>query len=218
MFRLFLITFLASAHLSINAQITEGYFQFSIDVEAIDTAMDIRRQAAMLRDSKMDLYFSEGRYRIDYHLGNVSTTSIRVDTFKNEALSLTTGMMGNYAYKNTPSSLGFGQMQSDSLFNVQLFDEHAVILGFHCDKAVLERNGVRSTYWYTNEIKIAQQGVQLINRDIPGFPLSFTTIENGVRIHYQVSNYKFEIENKDEVFSTDPPESFNMIEQPTTED
>ncbi len=215
--QLIFTTFLTLFQCYSNAQISEGYFQFSIDVEAIDTAVEVRQQTAMLRDSKMELYFSEGRYRIDYHLGHVSTTSIRVDTFKNEALSLTTGVMGNYAYKNTPDAFGFGQMQKDSVFDVQLFDEHTVILGFHCDKAVLERNGVRSTYWYTNEIQIAQQGVQLINRDIPGFPLSFTTIENGVRIHYEVSNYKFEIENKDEVFSTDPPANFNQIKEPTEE-
>jgi GLPGLI family protein len=197
-------------------QVSEGYFQFSIDVQAIDTSLELKQQASMLRDSRMELYFSNGYYRMDFKLGNATNSSIRIDTLKNEALSLTSSAMGSYAYKSTPDAMGFGQKQLDSLFTVTLFDEHKTILGFQCKKAVLERNGVRSTYWYTNDIKIDQNDVQLINKQIPGFPMAFTTIEKGMRFHYQVSNYKLEIENKAEVFSTEPPEDFKQLGQPVT--
>ncbi|TNE71656.1 MAG: hypothetical protein EP333_08785, partial [Bacteroidetes bacterium] len=145
------ILFSIVASSSSQAQLEEGYFQFDIDVQAIDTAADIVQQASLLRGSRMELYFAPGLYRMDYYLGMVSMTSIRVDTFKNEVLSLTKGVMGNYAYKNTPDAVGFGQQQIDSAFNVQLFNEERVFLGFKCKKAVLEKNGVRATYWYTTE-------------------------------------------------------------------
>jgi hypothetical protein len=192
----------------------EGYFQYSIDVTSIDTAIALRQQAAALRDSKMELYFSGGRYRMDFKLGEVTKSSIRIDTTKNEALSLTSSPMGSYAFKSSPAAIGFGQIQKDSLFTVTLFDEEKTLLGFKCKKAVLERNGIRSTYWYTNEIELDQKGVQMINKQIPGFPLAFTTIENGMRFHYQVSNYKDVIENKNEVFSTEPPSGFKELGQP----
>ena len=167
----------------------------------------------MLRDSRMELYFSEGRYRMDFKLGNTTSSSIRVDTIKNEALSLTSSPMGSYAYKNVPAAFGFGQKQKDSLFTVTLFNEERKILGYNCKKAVLERQGVRSTYWYTNDFKVNQGGVQLINSQIPGFPLAFTTIEHGMRFNYEASNFKTVISNKDEVFSTSPPADFKQIGQ-----
>lgn len=198
---------------SSQAQLEEGYFQFDIDVQAIDTTADIVQQASLLRGSRMELYFAPGLYRMDYYLGMVSMTSIRVDTFKNEVLSLTKGVMGNYAYKNTPDAVGFGQQQIDSAFNVQLFNEERVFLGFKCKKAVLEKNGVRATYWYTTEIELPKQDIQMINKDIPGFPLAFTMIDNGIRIHYQVSNYAFEVENKTEIFNTNPPPEYKIFQQ-----
>lgn len=208
-----IILFSVIAGSSAQAQLEEGYFQYDIDVQAIDTAAEIVQQASLLRGSRMELYFAPGLYRMDYYLGSVSMTSIRVDTFKNEVLSLTKGVMGNYAYKNTPDAVGFGQQQMDSLFTVELFDEERVFLGYTCKKAVLERNGVRATYWYTKEIEMPKQDIQMINKDIPGFPLAFTMIDNGIRMHYQVSNYAFEVENKSEVFSTNPPPEYKIFEQ-----
>ena len=198
-----------------NAQMDEGYFQFSIEVEAIDTSEEIRAQANLLRASRMEMYFAPGLYRMDYHLGKMSSTSIRVDTFQNLALSITSGIMGNYAYQNTPDALGFGQLQKDSLFTVQHFDEYKTIMGIKCKKAVLEREGVRSTYWCTKEFDVKADGLQLINKDVPGFPMAFTTIQNGVRIHYQVSNYKDFIANKAEVFSVTPPAEYKVMPNET---
>lgn len=210
--RILLLCGVVFSSLASYGQIDEGYFQFSIDVEAIDTSMESRRQASMLFDSKMEIYFAKGLARVDFKLGSLTNTSIRINREKNEALTITSGVMGSYANKNTPEGLGVGQVQGDSLFTVTLFDETKTILGFTCKKAVLERKGVRATYWYTNEIVLENIGQQVVNKDIPGFPLAFTSIDNGIRMHYQASNYKFSIDNKEEVFATDPPASFVMMQ------
>lgn len=208
---------LAVGHFA-SAQMDEGYFQFSIDVEAIDTSEEVRAQANLLRASRMEMYFAPGLYRMDYHLGKMSSTSIRVDTFQNLALSITSGIMGNYAYQDKPEALGFGQLQSDSLFTVQHFDEYKTIMGIKCKKAVLEREGIRSTYWCTKEFNVKADGLQLINKDVPGFPMAFTTIQGGVRIHYQVSNYKDYIANKAEVFSVVPPAEYKVMPSGTEQE
>jgi hypothetical protein len=70
-------------------QVSEGYFLFPLDVQAMDTCLELKQQASMLRDSRMELYFSNGYYRMDFKLGNATNSSIRIDTLKNEALSLT---------------------------------------------------------------------------------------------------------------------------------
>ena len=82
---------------SANCQLKKGYFQYSIDVEAVDTLLKTRQSVSLLRDSKMELYFTKDKSRMDFKMGQVSTISIIVDRKKNKVLSLNKSVMGKVA-------------------------------------------------------------------------------------------------------------------------
>ena len=66
-------------------------------------------------------------------------------------------------------------------------------------------------YWYTNEIVVDKTGQTILNDKIPGFPLYFSMISDGMKMEYQASNYKFQVENKEKVFSLEIPSDYKLI-------
>lgn len=198
----------------INAQINEGYIQFHIDVNAIDTTTEARQSAGLLRNSKMEIYFAEGLSRIDFQLGELSKTSVRINKKENKGISISESVMGKYANVGTAESLAGERIpQNDSNVTVTPFNEFKTILGFDCQKYVMDNNGTRSTYWCTEEITLKNVGQNILNSNLPGFPLAFTSIEGGIRMHFQASNFKDVIPDKEEVFSTNPPEGYRMMDR-----
>ena len=89
------------------SQLEEGYIQYNIDVKANDTTLSVRQGVAMLRDSKMEIYFAEGRNRIDFKMGELYTTSILINKSTNAAITLISSMMGKYATLNYADELKY---------------------------------------------------------------------------------------------------------------
>ena len=79
--KLIILLILTTSQFSFS-QITEGYFQYSIDAKAVDTTLKIRQTAAMMIDSKMALYFADSLSRVDMKMGKAYTTSITTDKKK----------------------------------------------------------------------------------------------------------------------------------------
>ena len=48
---------------------------------------------------------------------------------------------------------------------------------------------------------------------IPGFPMIFSTTQDGLKMSYQVSNIQEIIDNKIDVFSVMPPSGYQVINQ-----
>jgi hypothetical protein len=193
--------------LNLFGQVKEGYFQYSIDVRALDTTAEARKTVAMLMNSQMEIYFSDNRYRVDFKMGQLYTTSVRVDRINNKAISLSDTDLGKFATEADIEALDAASPNTfDTNAVVTLIDIEKEFLGFKCKKAEILSYGKKSIYWYTNEIDVDQHGQTLINPNVPGFPLAFSTKENGILMTYQVSNYSFDLEDKDLIFSTEIPE------------
>lgn len=197
----------------ITAQTKEGYIQFSIDVKAIDTSMNARRSASLMRDSKMEIYYAKDKSRVDFTFGKISNTSVRIDRTTNKGISITKSVYGNFANQNTAESFLEKKVKADTAtIKITPFNEYKTILGFKCRKYVMEDNGSYSTYWITKEIKVEDLDQQLVNPNLPGFPLEFVTISKGIRMEFEASNFKSSLENKSEIFSTEPPEGYKVVE------
>lgn len=178
----------------------------------MDTTAQTRQSIGMLMDSRMAIYYSGEKSRIDFKMGKMYTTSVRINRPENKAISLTESMMGNYAIPLDIAALDFANAaQLDTTTEVILKDEEKTILGFNCKKVLVIVNGKITSYWYTDEIKVEMKGQTLVNPFVPGFPLSFSAIENGILMTFEASNYSFELEDENKIFSTEIPEGYQIM-------
>jgi GLPGLI family protein len=205
--KLIILLILTSSQFSFS-QITEGYFQYSIDAKAVDTTLKIRQTAAMMIDSKMALYFADSLSRVDMKMGKAYTTSITIDKKRNRVLTVTTGAIGNTASVHRADDVIYQDQLPDTAVHVELIDEDRVILGLNCKKAIMTTDGKRTTYWYTKDIKVKASSQTIVNPNIPGFPVSISGIEGGLEMNFELSNYYEGIPDKEKIFSTIPPEGF----------
>lgn len=208
--KVFTITFFLFLNGVVFSQIQEGYFQYSIDVEAVDTLLKTRQTVGMLRNSKMELYFTEGKSRVDFKMGQVNEMSIIVDLSKKKVLSLNSSMMGKVARYGSTDDIP--TPQKDPTIQIIYAKETKKILGYHCEKAILVKDSVEITYWVTDEIKVDDRIRQITDPNVPGFPMQFSKIQDGVLMTYEMSNIRESIENKEELFSVDVPEGYQLME------
>ncbi len=190
-------------------QLSEGYLQYNIDVEAIDTSLQAKQSVGMLRNSKMEIYFDANHFRVDFKMGQISETTMILDFKKDSALSLAKTVFGSFASLTTLDDLEYAKKDSSS--SIQLFDETRKILGYNCKKAVVSSKGVKTTYWYTEEIVINTQGNEFFSSELPGFPLFFSKVENGIYMEYQASNIRNTVENPNLVFSLKIPPGYKQM-------
>lgn len=193
------------------AQISEGFFQYSIKVTAIDTSAETQQKVGMMYNSTMKLFFTDTKSRIDFTIGTIFATSIIVDKKNKIGLSLSSNPNGKYATPLGAKDIEAKPPKKDTSMQVVLFEDERVILGFKCKKATIQQSGNITTYWYTDEIEIDHIGQSFMNENIPGFPLYFSTIAEGMKMEYQASNYRFELENEEVIFSLDTPPGYKLL-------
>jgi hypothetical protein len=51
----------------------------------------------------------------------------------------------------------------------------------------------------------------LLNDLLPGFPLAFSTLKDGMRIEYIAASFIKQLEQKDQVFSLMVPEGYQLV-------
>jgi len=208
--KILFIAFLSVSSLS-YCQLTEGYFQYSIIVAPQDSSVETLQKTGLMFDSKMELYFTKYQSRLNFVMGTSNTNSIIVDQKKKIGLSLTSNPKGSYAVQLFEKDLVYNTKANDTSIKVRFLADKSVILGFNCKKAVLSQGNTETTYWYTDEIKLDESNQMIMNPSIPGFPLYFSTIADNVKMEYKASNYKYKVENPEEVFSLIIPQGYQVI-------
>ena len=207
--QIILFFLLFTSHL-VFSQLTEGYLQYDIDVAAVDSTLKAKQTVAMLRDSRMELYFTENRSLMVFKMGKMSTTRVVVDRKKNQVLSTNDGVMGKVAILSSADEIP--PVEKDTSATLEFSDETKKILGYTCKKAILHQGELITEYWYTSEIEVAVKDQQIINPNVPGFPMGFSKIEDGIRMTFQISNLREDLtENLDELFSLEVPEGFQLM-------
>lgn len=192
------------------SQEQEGYLQYNIDVQAVDTTMQAKQQAGLLRNSKMEIFFSQNFSRVDFEMGTMYKLSAVVNVETNRTISLMSGAIGKLATRT--ATVDSTVIAEEPEASVELVDETKTILQYECKKAILTVNGMQSTYWYTEEIDVDISGQQISNTLIPGFPLEFYTVSEGVMMHFTASNIEFELENKEEIFYEEIPAGYTLMQ------
>lgn len=213
MLRIIVLGLIITLSTAAFSQKKEGYLQYAIEVEAVDTSLKAKQQEAMLRNSKMEIYYKRNFSRVDFKMGQMYSLTAIVDKKADRTLSLISSPMGKFATRTITSATDSVKPDQDSSATVELFDETKKILDYECKKAVLTVDGKTTTYWYTNEFSIDLKDQSFINSRIPGFPMEFYTIDEGVKMHFQASNIEFNLDNKPEdIFSTTIPAGYTLIQ------
>ncbi len=190
------------------SQLTEGYIQYDIDVKAIDTLNSTKQKAALLRDSKMELYFAEKKIRIDFKMGQIYRSSIRINKSTNAAISLMDSRNGKYATLSYADEIKYNNPDTSAICS--LINETKTILGFNCKKAIVTSAGKKSIYWYTTEIDLSNIENQFTNPILPGFPMKFSKEDNGMMMTFTASNFMEKVKDKVKTFSTLPPKGYQI--------
>tara|TARA_R110002072_G_scaffold251518_2_gene410388 strand:+ start:10203 stop:10880 length:678 start_codon:yes stop_codon:yes gene_type:complete len=194
------------------SQMSEGVIQYSIDIEAADTSLKSRQTAGLLYNSMMKIFFTKDLLRIDYKMGEMTDMKMIIDYDRNASLSLVENNQGKFAILKKADELEY-QNERDENSTIKLFNDTKKVLGYTCKKAVVTSNGLKTVYWYTDQINIDFKGQEFFDKKIPGFPMVFTTIQGGMKMSYQVSNLLDFVENKTDVFSTIPPAGYQVVAQ-----
>jgi Domain of unknown function (DUF4412) len=206
---------LALIFLSNNSfsQLEEGYFQYTINVEPVDTTLEAKQKAGMLRNSKMEIYFAKNMARIDFTMGSMYKTRTVINQDSTMVLSIMESAMGKFASLTPLEEMDFSKPSEDTNAIITKIDETRKILDYNCRKITIESNGIVTMYWITDEIELDNVVANVVHPNIPGFPLYFSKVEDGVELIFQASNFEDFIADKKAVFSTTPPADCQLFDQ-----
>ena len=190
----------------------EGYLQFTISANALDTSLEVRQKVGLMRNSSLKIFFAEMLARIEFKMaGGYNITTI-LDKTSNKSLNLMDSPMGKFAKRSNAEDLQTVPVVIDSSSQIEVFkEEERIILGYTCYKVLLKNKGFKIEYWCTNEIDIDMSDYQLTNDFIPGFPMEFSAISEGVQLRYRASNILFSLENKETLFSLEVPVGYTVV-------
>lgn len=194
---------------SAKSQTVNGHIHYAIEVTALDTSLEINQAVGLLQNSSMDIYLTQDKSRVDFHMGELYSTSVVMDYVDHKMLMLYSGVNGNLATENGIDDAGENE-GPDSNAQVTFLSETKRILDYTCKKAILRLNGEETVYWYTDEIAISAKGQNVMNPNIPGFLMSFSKSSEGVLMEYEVALFEKDVIQPDEIFSMVVPEGFQV--------
>jgi hypothetical protein len=143
--------------------------------------------------------------------GGYNITTI-LDKTSNKSLNLMDSPMGKFAKRSNAEDLQTVPVVIDSSSQIEVLkEEERIILGYTCYKVLLKNKGFKIEYWCTNEIDIDMSDYQLTNDFIPGFPMEFSAISEGVQLRYRASNILFSLEKKETLFSLEVPVGYTVV-------
>ena len=176
--------FLLIVSFSINAQLTEGHFTYSIEMKSDNP--DMQMAIGMMQESSMDLFVLGSKTRVDMKMGTMMEISTITDN-SDKVLMLMGGMLGKNAIITSVSELEKNKADLPEP-KLTLIDETKTINGFKCKKALLnDAEGNESLFWYTDEIVVSKKGQSYLSSNVPGFPLEYSIKVNGMTMVLTVS-------------------------------
>ncbi|NBN99358.1 MAG: DUF4412 domain-containing protein [Flavobacteriia bacterium] len=194
----------------VYAQHSQGIVEYAITVKPADTTALQKQRAALLFDSKMALQFNDSLARMDFKMGKGMLTTIIVNNALKEGISLNSTSAGKFAYYLNKEYFNQNTKVDENVV-VKIINEEKRVLGYLCRRADLISGSTTTTYWYTNEVSFDIKQQSLVNKNIPGFPLKYNTISDGLYMEFEATNIDFELKNVDEIFSLKIPEGFKVV-------
>lgn len=188
---LFVCLFLAA-----QAQMKQGVITYSMSYSSDDPEMQMA--LGMMDNSSMTTYFMPNLSKVEISMGMMMEMETIINSKKNKALMLMSGMGMNYAVEGKATEFTELNSKSEVTKQVTLVDEAKQIMGYNCKKAIINSSdGTMVEVWYTDEISAKIEGQQYYNTEIPGFSMEVNTSANGMNISIAVSGISEEVSKND---------------------
>lgn len=191
---------------------TEGYIKYTIFVEAQDTSAEMINGAMLLRDSKMEIYYTKDHYRVDYKAGALYVMNTIYNKDQAQIITLTTNHYGKFGQiKDISETEKLNDLVDTNTVINTYRDSTKKILGFNCYYVEILENGTVTKYWVTDEINSKVGSQSIVNPMLSGFPLWFSKKANGIKMTYTASNFRDELTNSESIFITNLPEGYQLV-------
>jgi len=180
----------------VQAQMKQGVITYSMTYSSDDPEMQMA--FGMMDNSTMITYFMPNLSKVEIKMGVMMEVETVVNTKKNKALMLMSGMGMNYAVEGKATEFMELNSQTEVTKQVTLIEEAKQVMGYNCKKAIINgSDGSMVEVWYTDEISAKIEGQQYYNTQIPGFPMEVNTSTNGMNVSIVVSGISEEVSKAD---------------------
>lgn len=205
-----LLTGVFALALSSRAQLSEGHFQFTINMSSDNPEMEMAM--SMMQGSTLDVFFSGDKTRSEMQMGTMMKMVTITDVKSDVMLMLLSGMIGNKAIKSTITELNKEAEAEKANYTVELVNETKNIEGYDCKKALLkDEEGHEMIFWYTEEIVVNKSGQNYLNDQVPGFPLAFELLQGDMLMSMTVTKLEKKIDKKADLFNTSIPSGYQEM-------
>lgn len=199
------ILFLAVVGTSI-AQ-TTGQISYSMDFASDNP--DMAMALPMMQGSTMELYFVPQKSKIDMTMGTFMKMNTVIDLKADKGLMLMEVMGNKTATETKPSEANKEEKPQEP--TVEVTSETKEIVGYKCTKTIArDAEGNETIMWIATDLKASLVGQQQFgNSKINGIPLEFSTVNNGMTIHFIATKYTKKVDKK--IFSLKVPEGYSIM-------
>ena len=200
------ILFLAVAGTSI-AQ-TTGQISYAMDFSSDNP--DMAMALPMMQGSTMELYFMPNKSKIDMTMGTFMKMNTISDIKKNKGLMLME-VMGNKTA--TEMDLSKEEKEKKAEPTVEVTTETKDIIGYKCTKTIVrDADGNEAIMWIATDLKASLKGQQQFGGSkIEGVPLEFSTVNNGMTIHFIATKFEKKVDKK--AFNLTIPEGYTKVSE-----
>ncbi|TSJ46753.1 hypothetical protein [Fluviicola chungangensis] len=200
------ILFLAVVGTSI-AQ-TTGQISYSLDFSSDNP--DMAMALPMMQGSTMELYFIPNKSKIDMTMGTFMKMNTVADVKADKGLMLME-IMGNKTATELTSLSKAKKEETADAPKVEVTSETKEIVGYKCTKTITrDADGNEMIMWVATDLKASLAGQQQFGgANINGVPLEFTTVNNGMTIHFIATKFTKKVDKK--IFSLKVPEEYTVV-------
>lgn len=202
------ILFLAVVGTSI-AQ-TTGQISYSMDFASDNP--DMAMALPMMQGSTMELYFMPDKSKIEMTMGTFMKMNTVADVKANKGLMLMEIMGNKTATELTDLSKADKEKTEEP--KVEVTSETKDIVGYKCTKTIVrDADGNEAIMWIATDLKASLQGQQQFggSSKINGVPLEFSTVNNGMTIHFIATKFTKKVDKK--AFAMAIPEGYTKVSE-----
>lgn len=193
---------------TISAQTTEGQISYKLDFSSDNPEMAMA--LPMMQGSTMELYFAKDKSAANVTMGSMMTMKSVVDVKSDKGIILVDAMGQKIATKI--ESIKNSKNKAEKAPTPQATSETKKIIGFNCTKYIAKDtsgNGEDFVFWVTKELKTSLVGQEQFNSNIDGVPLEFSTMQQGMKVHFIATDFKKTVDAN--VFKIDVPEGYRVM-------
>ncbi|MNK55529.1 hypothetical protein D3C87_745420 [compost metagenome] len=187
---------------------TTGQISYTMDFASDNPEMAMA--LPMMQGSTMELYFMPDKSKIEMTMGTFMKMNTVADTKANKGLMLME-VMGSKTATELDLSKSDAEKTEDA--NVEVTSETKEIVGYKCTKTIVrDADGNEAIMWIAKDMKASLKGQQQFgNSKISGVPLEFSTVNNGMTIHFVATKFNKKVDKK--VFSLAIPEGYTKVSE-----